>query len=50
MTVNLVAAGREAAEMATVIVMARVIFDSQPARTVKRIPRSRSSRTSCRGE
>lgn len=35
MTVNLVAAGRETAEMATVIVMAGVIFDSQPARIRK---------------
>ena len=34
MTVNLVAAGRETAEMATVIVMAGVIFDSQPTRTL----------------
>jgi hypothetical protein len=35
MTVNLVAAGREAAEIATVIVVAGVIFDSQPTRTLK---------------
>jgi hypothetical protein len=35
MRVNLVAAGRETAEMATVIVMAGVIFDSQPTRTLK---------------
>jgi len=35
MRVNLVAAGRETAEMATVIVMAGVIFDSQPARILK---------------
>jgi hypothetical protein len=35
MRVNLVAAGRETAEMATVILMAGVIFDSRPARTLK---------------
>ena len=35
MTVNLVAAGRQTTEMATVIVMAGVIFDSQPTRTRK---------------
>src|ERR1035438_2039322 len=35
MAVNLVAAHREIAEMATVILTAGVIFDSQPARTPK---------------
>src|ERR1017187_8494934 len=35
MTVNLVAAGRQTTEVATVIVMAGVIFDSQPTRTQK---------------
>ena len=35
MTVNLVAAGRQTTEMATVIVMAGLIFDSQPTRTLK---------------
>ena len=35
MAVNLVVARREMAEMATVILMAGVIFDSPPARTLK---------------
>ena len=35
MTVNLVAAGRQTTEVATVIAMAGVIFDSQPTRTLK---------------
>jgi hypothetical protein len=35
MSENLIAAGREAAEMATVFAVAGVIFDSQPTRTLK---------------